>query len=72
MGPAAAVPMILTPTELASGELQEGDQPATQEELDTARIQAAQAVKERDAARVQESAIPSQYPNTDNFLNMQP
>ena len=72
MGPAAAVPMILTPTELASGELQEGDQPATQEELDTARIQAAQAVKERDAARVQESAIPSQYPSTDNFLNMQP
>jgi integrase len=72
MGPAAAVPMILTPTELASGELQKGDQPATQEELDTARIQAAQAVKERDAARIQESAIPSQFPNTDNFLNMQP
>ena len=72
LGPAAAVPMILTPTELASGELQKGDQPATQEELDTARIQAAQAVKERDAARIQESAIPSQFPNTDNFLNMQP
>jgi integrase len=51
---------------------QEGDQLATPEELETARIQAAQAVKERDAARVQESAIPSQYPNTDNFLNMQP
>jgi len=71
-GPAAAIPMIMAPTELGSGELQPGDRPATQEQLDTARIQAAQAVKERDAARVQESAIPSQYPSTDNFLNMQP
>ena len=71
-GPAAAIPMIMAPTELGSGELQPGDRPATQEQLDTARIQAAQAVKERDAARIQESAIPSQYPNTDNFLNMQP
>ena len=71
-GPAAAIPMIMAPTELGSGELQPGDRPATQEQLDTSRLQAAQGVKERDAARVQESAIPSQYPSTDNFLNMQP
>jgi hypothetical protein len=72
-GPAAALPMIMSPTELGSGELQPGDdRPATPEELETSRLQAAQGVKEQDAARVQESAIPSQYPSTDNFLNMQP
>lgn len=72
-GPAAALPMIMSPTELGSGERQPGDdRPATPEELETSRLQAAQGVKERDAARVQESAIPSQYPSTDNFLNMQP
>jgi hypothetical protein len=65
--------MIMSPTELGSGELQPGDdRPATPEELETSRLQAAQGVKEQDAARVQESAIPSQYPSTDNFLNMQP
>ena len=72
-GPAAALPMIMSSTELGSGERQPGDdRPATPEELETSRLQAAQGVKERDAARVQESAIPSQYPSTDNFLNMQP
>jgi len=64
--------LVIPSANMGMQTLQEGDQPATQEELDTARIQAAQAVKERDAARIQESAIPSQYPNTDNFLNMQP
>lgn len=72
-GPAAAVPMIMSPTELGDATRQEGDGgPATQEELDMSRLQAAQGVKERDAARVQESAIPSQYPDADNFLTMQP
>jgi len=72
-GPAAAVPMMMSSTELGDATRQEGDGgPATQEELDMSRLQAAQGVKERDAARVQESAIPSQYPDADNFLTMQP
>ena len=69
MGPAAAVPMIMTPTELASGELQEGDRMATQEELMT---QVEQRAAQEAAVRERDIRAEAAMQQGDSFLTMQP
>jgi hypothetical protein len=69
MGPAAAVPMIMTPTELASGELQEGDRMATQEEL---MAQVEQRAAQEAAVRERDIRAEAAMQQGDSFLTMQP
>lgn len=68
-GPAAAVPMIMAPTELGSGELQAGDRPATQEEL---MSQVRQRAVEEAAVRDRDFRAEAAMQQGDSFLTMQP
>jgi len=69
MGPAAAVPMIMAPTELGSGELQPGDRPATQEEL---MSQVEQRAAQEAAVRERDIRAEAAMQQGDSFLTMQP
>ena len=76
-GPAAAVPMIMSPTELGDATRQEGDGgPATQEELmqQVSQVQQMKADEREDRKEraIRSQSVPSQYPDADNFLTMQP
>ena len=61
--------MIMTPTELASGELQEGDRMATQEELMT---QVEQRAAQEAAVRERDIRAEAAMQQGDSFLTMQP
>ena len=76
-GPAAAIPMMMSPTELADATRQEGDGgPATQEELmqQVSQVQQMKADEREDRKEraIRSQSVPSQYPDADNFLTMQP
>ena len=68
-GPAAAIPMIMAPTEVAKAEATPDMRPATQEEL---MSQVRQREAERTAIRNREATAEAAMQEGDSFLTMQP
>jgi len=68
-GPAAAVPMIMAPTELGEAEATPDMRPATQEEL---MSQVRQREAERAAMREREATAEAAMQQGDSFMTMQP
>ena len=68
-GPAAAIPMIMAPTEVAKAEATPDMRPATQEEL---MSQVGQREAERTAIRNREATAEAAMQEGDSFLTMQP
>jgi len=68
-GPAAAIPMIMAPTEVAKAEATPDMRPATQEEL---MSQVRQREAERAARREREATAEAAMQQGDSFMTMQP
>jgi len=69
LAPAAAIPMIMAPTELAKAEATPDMRPATQEEL---MSQVRQREAERAARRKREATAQAAMQEGDSFMTMQP